>query len=258
MKIRTAIGLTASAATILAFTVPASASEIFKHPATSVSAPTVTAATGRPAGTKYGAMTVTGINAKVAHAHGYRVVTLADGTLASITSGAYTKLGAHPGNSAVRKAASTTYNPSTGVTGGTTERTLGRQSNQVASANGGVRPDNYVYGNCGDSYYFLGAAGADWSSLTGYDVRDAVDDFSWRTQFSDPTGEPIESKDYGEESTGPSWEGDDGEPPYLTLDDTSDGVIWHGTWSGVVAYGYATLVDGTTCLSGDPADSAAN
>lgn len=212
----------------------------------------------RPAGTKYAAMTVHGIDARVARAHGYRVVTLADGTMASVKKSELDALGANPSDAAITRVASTTYNARTGAAGGTSSQTLARQRADLGRGRYGVAPDNYVWGNCGDSYYFLSAWGADWSALTGFDVRAATVSSTWSTDFRNPSDSVIEGHNWENGPTGPSWEGSDGTPPYLTLDDTAYGVVWHGTWSGFVTSGEATLVDGTTCFSGDPGDTSAN
>jgi hypothetical protein len=167
-----------------------------------------------------------GINADVAKAHGYAVLTLADGTEFSIKQSTLAGLGSAPSSAAL----------------------LGHASAIIPAANtaGSVRPYNTVYGDCGDSYYYLTIySDGTWSSITGYDVRDAVASKQWHTYLQDPSGSQIEGQEYDNGPTGPSWEGTDGSYPQLSTP---------GQYLGGVDSGSVVLVDGTSCVSGDPAD----
>jgi hypothetical protein len=92
---------------------------------------------------------------------------------------------------------------------------------------------DYVYGACGDAYIFVSAANRYWSLTTGYDV---VDDFDWVTYLRDPYSYP----------TGPSWEGDDSNPPLLAYTDETE------YWKAYVHYGIAFLDNGGVCHAGPP------
>jgi hypothetical protein len=168
------------------------------------------------------------IDADVARANGYDVVTLADGSTASIARAGLRALGAAPSDDAIRASASS-------IVPGTASR-------------GDIELVNTVYGDCGDSSYYLSIYGdGSWSSITGYNVRAAVVTKSWHTFLEDPSGSQIEGQEYDGGSTGPSWEGADSGPPFLTA---------RGDYLGGVDAGAGQLVDGTSCFSGNPADVA--
>ena len=210
-----AVLLAGSAFGMVCSTSPASASPIADH-VTAV--PIVAKAVTAP-------MNATGIDRAVARAHGYTVITLA-GEEISIKNKTLAKLGSHPSKKEI----------------------LANASSIVGSGiGGGVQPNNTVYGNCGSSNFFLAIySNGAWDSLTGYDVRDAVASKSWHTYLQDPSGSLISGTEYDSGPTGPSWTGSDASPPDLTA---------RGVYLGGVDVGTATLVDGTTCVSGDPADS---
>jgi hypothetical protein len=191
------------------------------------------------------AMTRIGINAAVAKAHGYTVVTLSDGTQASIKTAHLRALGAHPSDAAL-KAAEAADSPL--PSRATVQASLQRAAAKMGVKASAVTPFNYVYGNCGDSYYFLTVwSDGTWDSVTGYDVVASAADFNWWTALYNPSGSEIESIEYGEYPTPPSWEGSDGNPPELTQ---------AGWYAGLVTVGTAYLVNGWTCVTGHPGDQS--
>lgn len=173
-------------------------------------------------------MTITGFSSRIAEEHGYRVFRFRDGTQVSVKPSRLAGLGKHPTEAALIKVAAGVYRPS--------------------ELRGGVTPDNYVYGDCGDSYIFVSAYDRTWSLITGYDVIAYVDDFDWVTRFWDPYYNLVHQKTYGNYSypTGPHWEGTDGNPPLLAY--TSDSEYWHA----FVHYGIAYLTNGDVCTAGPP------
>jgi hypothetical protein len=175
-------------------------------------------------------MTRIGFDSVVAQQHGYLILTLSDGAQVSILASKLKALGAQPSNSSIESNSAAVL-----------------PKRNVSTA--GISPDNYVYGDCGDSYYFLGVySDGSWSSITGYDVTDSVSEFVWWTGLEDPSGSQIESKEYGYGPTGASWEGTD-----------SDGAGFlsqHGTYFGYVSSGTVLLNNGSYCTSGDPGDTS--
>lgn len=166
------------------------------------------------------------INKKVAEQHGYTVLNLSDGSEASILNTKLKSLGKSVSDTAIKSNASSV----------------------ISASSDALKPDNTIYGDCGDSYYYLSIySDGTWSSITGYDVRAAVSSKDWETFLQNPEGSQIESTEYSPAGTGASWEGSDNNPPELTD---------HGTWLGGVGHGSVQLVDGTSCNSGDPADTA--
>lgn len=178
------------------------------------------------------AMTITGFDAKVAEAHGYRVFRFGDGTQVSVGSARLAKLGSHPTEASVIAVASGVYRPIAA---------------SAASAVPAI-PRNYKYGDCGDSYIFVAAVNKTCSLLTGYDVIAYVDDFDWVTRFWDPYGNLIKQKQYGNYAypTGPHWEGSDGNPPLLKYTDETE------YWKAYVHFGIAYLDNGDICTAGPP------
>lgn len=194
--------------------------------------------------TTIAAMTRIGIDPAVAKAHGYTVVTLSDGSKVSVKTAHLRTLGAHPSDAALKDAqAADSPLPSKASVLASLQKAAAKKGVKAA-----VTPNDYVYGNCGDSYYFLSVySDGTWSSLTGYDVVSGVVDFNWWTALNDPSGSEIESIEYGGYATGPSWEGSDSNPPELSL---------AGWYSGLVTSGTAYLDNGWVCASGHPGDQS--
>ena len=174
-------------------------------------------------GAKYAGMTIEGFDASVAKRHGYRVLTLDNGETLSITPARLAALGANPAVSKLEAAAAAVYR-----------------------VGAGIQPDNYIYGNCGDSYIFIAASGGDWSELTGYDVVAPVDDFEWITKVYDYNWSTFTTREWSDHPTNPSWEGSDGPPPTMKI--TTE--YYHAA----VSTGIAWLDTGVICYTGFPTD----
>jgi hypothetical protein len=160
-------------------------------------------------------MYVTGFNAAVAKAHGYKIVTYANGDMQAVP-----------------------INPRSGLPKGTL---LVR----AASPKGTIRPANgdysAVYDDCGDSWINGWQIGPHLINLTsGFDVVLPAVHFKWRILLSDFNGES-EQGDGGFLAEDPSWSG---EWENLTQYD------W--TVDQVENSSNVTLTDGEVCFSGGP------
>lgn len=160
-------------------------------------------------------MYVTGFDAAVAKAHGYKLVTYANGDEQAVP-----------------------INPRSGLPKGTLL--------VKASAKGGITPDNgasnKVYGNCGDSWIAADQVGPHKINLTsGFDVIMPAASYNWDIQLEDING----ISEQGAKGTLPpgfsSWDDD---WPNLTQYDFSVDQVLTGS--------YAILDDGELCNSVGP------
>jgi hypothetical protein len=175
-------------------------------------APRPTAA--RPFLEKHG-MYVTGFDAAVAKAHGYKIVTYANGDMQAVP-----------------------INPSSGLPKGTLLV-------KTPAPNGTIRPANGDYsqvsGNCGDSWISGWQTGAHQIELTsGFDVVLPAVKFKWRILLTDFNGDS-EQGDSGWLAEDSSWSGS---WPGLTQYEWSVDQVENSS--------YATLTDGEICYSGGP------
>jgi hypothetical protein len=161
-------------------------------------------------------MHVTGFDAAVAQAHGYKIVTYANGDRQAVP-----------------------VNPRSGLPKGTLL--------VKASATGGtIRPENggadTAYGNCGESWITALQTGAHQIKLTsGFEVDLPAVKFDWDIDLTDING-TSEQGDSGYLAEDEEWEG-----TWSKLDqyDFSVDVVRAGA--------YAILTDGEICYSGEPA-----
>ncbi|GAA2260522.1 MULTISPECIES: hypothetical protein [Kitasatospora] len=159
------------------------------------------------AGAKIVKMVVGGVDRKVAESHGFKVVTDPDGTQRVVP----TASGINPDG--------TPYHA-------------------------GVRPQNEVDGNCGDSYLYIHSVGGYVSEIeTGFDLDMSAVAYHWQVNRSDNWG-----------SDSHSWGGRPGADEH-----------WHGGWdvhgggatwelAGVVPASNVLLWDGEICHAGAPSD----
>jgi len=109
----------------------------------------------------------------------------------------------------------------------------------------GAQPNNVVGGNCGESYLWItpdstplvGQVG------TGFSVDAPTIDWGWTADFHDPYG-----------TSAKHWSGTDSSGEVNLAFAYEEG--GHGQVQGqVTPESYATLADGSICVSGEPSDS---
>jgi hypothetical protein len=237
----------------VAMALPASAVTSLNDTTSSTPPPSpITPTTQVPVGASTAPMTVQGLNATVAEAHGYVVKTLADGTEVSIASATFDALGSDPSDQQLLDAAAATWTPTTSLgsvhqpasTSAYSHHRDDRVYLDSSYSDGRVYLDGTVVGDCGISFLTMNLSGttptAYWYLRTGYIVTGPVAYFGWTTTASHNNSHW--KKDYtGTVPNNGSWS-------------TYDGARTNGAgnYYGVVSAGFTVLDSGSYCVSGDP------